>query len=513
MATTTNHYDLIVLGSDVAGLVCAALVARRGKRVLVLPHGAAEGTYRIAGRTLPLDTAPVVHMGTSPVRRVFHELGLLQQVRRQHAAVEEFVHVALPRERLDLLPGGANFEAEALRCWPEDSVQEAWALAERWGRATDDVLEQLLTSENTLAADGFWGRRFLSRIASQLPGPDVDELAPLPSDHPLRSTYRSPEPWLTSLTPSQLGKAARLRLGRLWFQGPEELDGGMPRLRELLLQRIELHSGEVKRDLRVADLLVKRGKIAGVSLLGKRDRYGCDHMILATDPHRLLDGTFHAEGMPKSLVGLLSSIETVAARFVMHLEIGRRGLSPGLAGMVLSLGDDGQEHGIGHTYLRLEPEPEGGDASEDGEPAPVRHLSVTRIVDPEADLGNLREQVLDDLDRQGVLPFCRPHIRWIHSPHDGRGITDGKGRADPDAPPDAEVALPMAPIYRSGREPSLGVGVLPTSSGLRGLYFASRLTLPGLGLEGEFVSGTMAASVIASPAKSPFSRSPLLSKA
>ena len=60
---TTNHYDLIVLGTDFAGLVAAALVARRGKRVLVIPHGPIDGRYRLARRGFSLDTAPLVHLG------------------------------------------------------------------------------------------------------------------------------------------------------------------------------------------------------------------------------------------------------------------------------------------------------------------------------------------------------------------------------------------------------------------------------------------------------------------
>ena len=55
--------------------------------------------------------------------------------------------------------------------------------------------------------------------------------------------------------------------------------------------------------------------------------------------------------------------------------------------------------------------------------------------------------------------------------------------------------------------------MVPQASGLRGLHFASRLTLPGLGLEGEFAAGMAAAGLVASPAKSPFSRSGLISKA
>jgi hypothetical protein len=325
-------------------------------------------------------------------------------------------------------------------------------------------------------------------------------------------------PWLQHVTPVQLGKAAALRLCGLWNAGPEDLAQGERQLRKLLLQRIELHSGEVKRDLRVGEVLVRRGRVVGATLLGKRDRYGCDHMIVACDPRRLLDGTFLPESLPKSLATGLASITTIAHRYVMHIEIDERGLSPALAGMIVCLpepatdprrdDDDDEadgwgEHGVGLTYIRVEP----------GSEEHLRRLSITHIVPAGASLETMREQILDELDERGILPFCRPYIRFLHSPHDDREATDGRGNPLEHLGPGSAMALPMTPVYGMHGDPVLGVGMLPHGSGLRALHLASRLTLPGLGLEGEFAAGTAAAGLVANPAKTPFSRSPLLSRA
>lgn len=517
MALTTNHYDLVVVGPDVAGLVAAALVARRNKRVLVIPHGSAEGSVRLGGLVLPLDTAPVVHMGTAPVQRAFQELGLWQQIRRDQGLVEGMVHWVLPRQRLDVVPPDGRFADETAREWPEDPVADAWSLLRRWTDATDEMLDQLLTSDNALVADGFWSRRFLQRVASQLPGKNVDELEPLPQEHPLRAAARAIEPWLQHLSPAQLGKAASLRLMGLWAKGPGDVPRGLPHIRKALLQRIELHSGEVKPDLRVAELQIRRGKVVGLSLLGKRDRYGCDHVIVAMDPRRLLQGMLPAEHVPKPLTASAQAIVPVAYRFVMHAEIDERGLSPALAGTAVCLpapehpitpADSSSRatwaaHGVGHTYLRV------GAGSREG----VKRLSITRVIAPGEDVLTLRERVLEELDLRGVLPFCHDHIGLLYSPHDGRDATDGRGRPRADIGPGSAMQVPMDPLYAVTGEPSLGVGVLPHGSGIKNLHFAGRLTLPGLGLEGEFAAGTMAAGLVAAPAKSPFSRSPLLSKA
>ncbi|MEM6995488.1 MAG: hypothetical protein AAF721_33570 [Myxococcota bacterium] len=512
MASTTNHYDLIVLGNDLAGLVAAALVSRRGKRVLVMPHGPAAGVYRLGGRVLPLDTAPVVHLATPPVERVFTELGLWQQIRRQDTRVEGLVHLVLPEQRLDVEPGGDNWPQETEREWPGDPVEEAWSLRSRWGEATDAVLDELLSAEHALVADGFWSRRFLTRVGGQLPGTDVDDLEPLAAGHPLRRAAQAAEPWLLGLTPAQLGKAAALRLFGQWQAGPHDVPEGMPYIRKSLLQRVELHSGEVKPDLRVAELQIKRGRVIGVSLLGKRDRYGCDHMIVATDPRRLLDDTLPRDQIPKPLAATLSSIEPVAQRYVLHLEVDERGLSPAFSGMAMCVPmQDGPfavdpawaEHGVGMTYVRL------AAGSREG----LRRVSITRVARAGADLTRLRERVLDELDVRGVLPFCREHIELMHSPHDGLDACDGRGAPLPELSPDAGMPLVPDSIDALHGSPSLGLGVLPHASGIKNLCFAGRLTLPGLGLEGEFAAGTMAAGLVAPPAKSPFSRSGLLKRA
>jgi len=516
VAQTTNHYDLVVLGQDVAGLVAAALVARRNKRVLVMPQGPVEGVVRLGPRVFPLDTAPVVHMGSPALRRVFQELGLWQQIRRDYRVIEGMIHWALPKQRLDLLPSAGRFTEETQREWPDDPIEEAWSLRGRWAEATDELLDQLLTSDNALVADGFWSRRFLSRVASQLPPRDLDELAPLAPEHPLRPAARAVEPWLQHLSPAQLGKAASLRLAGLWDKGPSDVPRGLAQIRKALLQRIQLHSGEVKPDLRVAEFQIKRGRVAGLSLLGKRDRYGCDHMIVSTDPRRLVEGILPAEYVPKPLANTTQAIVPVAHRFVMHTEIDERGLSPALAGTVVCVpehptttaGESSSRvswsvHGVGHTFLRV------GPGSGEG----LRRISITRIIAPGEDLRSLRERTLHELDVRGVLPFCRDHMRLQWSPHDGREATDGRDRPRTDLGPASAMQLPMEAIYRVDGEPSLGVGVLPHGSGIKNLHFAGRLTLPGLGLEGEFAAGTMAAGMVAAPAKSPFSRSPLLSRA
>ncbi len=510
MATVTNHYDLIVLGADLAGLVAAALVARRGKRVLVVPHGPIDGTYRLGSGTLPLTTAPVIHMHTAPVRRTFQELGLWQQVRREPGRLEDLIHVVLDGARLDLEPGLLNTGTEVEREWPDDEVAEAMDTRHQWAAQTDEILDEILGEEGALSADSFWNRRFLVRVAQRLPRPDLDELGALAPGHPLRVAAQLAEPWLTDLTPNQLGKAASLRLAAVWGRGPEDLPRGEARMREILMQRIELHSGEIKTEVRVGDLVFRRGKLTGITLLGKEERYGAGHLIVAGDPRRFLhEGPFVPDQLPRAAHGTLAALADVAQRYVLHLEVDPLGLSPALGGMALCapIGVDGANlrtnHGIGTTTLRI------GPGSHEG----LRRVSVTRVVAPDESLHDLRERIVDDLDTRGVLPFMRKHVDLIHSPHDGRPATDGSGDPVPGLSSTIEDRLPMHPLVGVATPPVLGVGILPQATGLKNLFFATRLGLPGLGLEGQFATGAMAAGLVVPRGRTRLSRSSFLKRA
>jgi len=523
---TTNHYDLIVLGAEIAGLVAAALAARRGKRVLVMPLGTATGTYRLGSHILDFEDVPVVHMGTPPVRRVFAELGLMHQVRREHGPIDGPVHFALADERIDLAPAEADLVPRALRAWPTAAVEAAWDLRARWIRAVDELFDELLDADASLVADGFWSRRFLARVEAQLPGPATDELEPLQPLHPLRDVPRAVEPWLAHLARRQLGKAAALRLGGLWSRGPEDVPEGLRRVRRTLLQRIELHSGDVKPDLRVAEILTRRGRVSGIALLGKRDHYGCDHLIVASDPRELLRLGVDTAPIPRAAAHATAPLHTAALRVTLHAVVRDVGLSPAIAGPVVVTPDDvpdddprphaplGARHGdalavhdergagVGASYVRVGPGP-----SED-----TRHVRITRVVAPDEPLDDLRELVLDELDERGVLPFIHDHVLWMHSPHDGREVTDGHGRVIPGLGTATAMNATPPAIYGAHEPPSLGIGLLPLTTAIRNLVLASRATLPGLGLEGEFAAGAMAAGLTASAGRSPFRRPILLGR-
>ena len=63
----TNFYDVIVCGAELAGLVAAALLARRGLRVLLLGHDTDRPSFDAGGVALSRGPALLPALESQPV--------------------------------------------------------------------------------------------------------------------------------------------------------------------------------------------------------------------------------------------------------------------------------------------------------------------------------------------------------------------------------------------------------------------------------------------------------------
>ena len=81
---STSYYDIVVVGTDLAGLVFAAQAARAGYRTLVLGHEGRPGTYPI-GDAIGLRELPLLYgfETSNLLRGIFRDLGLYHEMRNR----------------------------------------------------------------------------------------------------------------------------------------------------------------------------------------------------------------------------------------------------------------------------------------------------------------------------------------------------------------------------------------------------------------------------------------------
>ena len=280
----SSYYDVIVLGTGVSALTSAALLAKRGFRVLVLGQQSPAPDYRLGKWRLPRQPFAFTATHTPLGRRILGELGLAQSLRRKAQALEPALQLALPGHRLDLFGSELELEREFEREFPEVKrpiLDFLRRVAER-AAATDALFER----DITWPPDSLFERRELARLGARLglgsEGPDR-LLGELPEAHPFRCAVRAllsfgvhAEP--TSLTALQI---TRVLNGRV--REPQAFEGGLAGLCELLSEKIRAHSGHLRLEERASQIGVRRAAVSGVRLFGSDEELGCASVIAAGD--------------------------------------------------------------------------------------------------------------------------------------------------------------------------------------------------------------------------------------
>jgi phytoene dehydrogenase-like protein len=461
----SHYYDVIVLGSEMAGALAGALLARRGFRVLVARVPEEEDdAYPEAGHTLFRSVQPLLGIDGPAWRRILVELNLQQSLRRRLVPQRPPFQVILPDARLDGEAERATSEIDRELPDGREPLEAFFARAETLGK----ILDPLLAQDVTLPPDGFWERRELGRIRPHLP-PHESDLLPGASAS-ARAYAFAPAALAGDLVPP--GPVAYLRQHDQWRHGVFRLPGGRDALRKLIHDRIQTHSGEVT-SLVIRELALKRGKIIGVVTHPRGETLGCGFVIAAMTTEKLC--ALLGDEAPKRLKEAAQEIRPAAWRYVQNIVLSAEGLPEGMSENVFVLGDPAAPLD-GPNAIALHPL----DVEEAGR-AGLQVVALARTQDPRA-LPALGEAVRARL-REQLMPFLDRHLVNVHSPHEG------------DAP------RPMEPVYEADEPGPLGVGATAIATGIKGLLMVGRQTLPGLAQEGELAAAWGAARLISQSEK------------
>src|SRR5579864_9148715 len=180
-----KHYDVAVIGTSIGALACAALLARRSWRVLVLGQGHRPALYSHAGLPLARRNFTLLASASPAFGRILVELAQSQTFRRRTQTLDPMLQALLPGRRIDLPPDTTLFAREIDREFPEVRrvVDELYAELARVNAAADATFEKDLV----WPPGSFWERRETQRTAALLPhfdGPRTPSLlAEFPRDH------------------------------------------------------------------------------------------------------------------------------------------------------------------------------------------------------------------------------------------------------------------------------------------------------------------------------------------
>ena len=482
----TNFYDVIVCGGETSGLVAAALPARRGFRVLVVADEPEQAAFDAAGASLSRAPALLPPLDDPQVARIFKELDCVAVVKRR-APATPFVRLAVGTQQLDLGPEPAAGEREIRRAFGATAPMLTAAIErlDTLGR----MAEPILATAMTLPPAGFWERRELGRLESLLPRAGHDPLGPLATDHPFRAMAAAPAALTTGLAPSDVGLVTEARAFALARRGLHLVDGGLAALQELLLQRIETFGGERRRRLEPLAVVMRRGRAVGLQVSPRDEKIGCQWLLWAGSSASLR-ATLGPSAPPVRARARPPALRVGGYRYALSLIVAPQGVPTGTPSRLLAIADPSrplvEDNAIAVTVGRP------GAREPDRIPLWIECAVPAHLVDAGPSyLRSLRGRLLQTLER--LWPDLARNILLVASPYDGLGAqwvgeaaaADGKAAK---ATSSAVAGVPP-PLYARAATGPFDVIGLPHATGVKNLLLVGRENLPGLGLEGELVSG------------------------
>ena len=294
MLNTSRRYDVIVIGAGLEGLLCAALLAKRGKQVIVLEESPTPGgaSFRITKSGYTFIKGPTLFLGFERdglYDRLFTELGLsLSMLKREGLLFRKTqppLQIVLPDHRLDYFTEPGELLEELKREFP-DQVQELkafWSEMEQWEQIIRPRMHQAQRVNPLTARDWIQELRDRMRYSSAVRTLRRQRAGAFLNRHGLAPEIRRGlELLLLIFVGKTMDKATGLDLTHLLGLIQREMitiSGGIPRLSELLVKVIQEHHGDVVYRQQAAEILLRHRCPDGVRTVDGETVHGTS-MIL-----------------------------------------------------------------------------------------------------------------------------------------------------------------------------------------------------------------------------------------
>jgi phytoene dehydrogenase-like protein len=468
----SNTYDLIVLGDDLAALVCGTLCARRGMRTLVLGSDR-PARYMLGPHKLPIEPMLWPVGPGSAAERVVKELHAEMALRRKLREPKLAAQLVAPDLRIDLGPDRMAAELGRELGPSSDAVLARW----QRGRDLARMIDPLFASEHAYPGVGFFERRETAKLSEQAHDAAAAWWAECETD-PNAKLWRMLG--AIALRHPSAPPAAIARALDAWHAGPPSLRGDGDAIRELLVEKLTTAGGELRSGT-VTDASVSWGKLASVTLQNG-DEIGAGQVVASKTPIELVE--LLGKKAPKKLTELADAMKLVGYRYTFNIVIDEAGIPEHMAPTVAVIADPDQEP-VGDAAFSIHL----GESDDSGRVVATiaAVLPATEPLDADraaAKCSALRAGLWKRLG--DVMPFFEKHLVLAHSPFEPNPPHVPGGRGSYDVP--RNLPLAMAPVWQDNEHATY-------LTGLKNLTLTGEQILPAYGTEGALVSGWSAAKI------------------
>ncbi|HOU53777.1 MAG TPA: hypothetical protein PLQ97_07595 [Myxococcota bacterium] len=481
-----SSYDVVIIGTDLPGLVFGALAAKKGYRVLVLGHGGQDNIYDFRG--FQFVRRPHLLFGvldSNPIREVFRELALAPEMRNLPRPMNPICHVVLPDARVELTHMKGILEEEIQREFPGKVA------------VLRDFLSQAAEAEKDLEAffrdlpplppgtiREWWHGRAHRKVLEAVRRRFREQVAPLLAEDPrLRSLVAAPLTLMSGLDDPLEVPLPALRLVNHLFRGFHFVEWGLDSLKALFVDRVKANSGDVRPQDSVDMMLVRRGEIREVELRGRQETIGANLVVLAGDQGALLD-LIPEEGQKKRYRQKVERLAPSHHLVTVNVGVDRDAIPEGMAQTAFVVGNPREPlEGPNLLCVQVDPAMQPLDMVQRDQAtiAISGRLPAGSFDGKPSSLAGFGRDLLQRV--QTLMPFLEEHTQvsaissvGIH-PRSGDTVVEPAG---------------LVPFWSETHKRSLGLATWPLRTAYRNVLFLGEGAAGPLGFEGAFIAGLQA---------------------
>lgn len=476
-----QYADILILGTDLAGLITGAFLAKRGLAITVLNF---EKDVSLEKKNIQPNL--ITHLESRLFKSILGRLSILDHELNIVSRLEVPYQAVLPRHRIDVFRDREKLYRELRREFPQDfeNVKAFYETMDHFDATLDsEKLQELILPKGIRARWRF--KKFVKQTGLDQ---RVSELvAKLGADREVQSFFEG-QLKLLSQTHSenpftyQIAKSLSNENCILF-----EVKGGIGHLKKLFLDKIEAYNGRVKNEAQIEKVDFEKRRVKGVQLGGFEGMIGCRYMLW-NDEIRGLTNYLPKNWRTRRLRARIEGIHPQFYHFSIQYQVDPNVIPVGMRENVILIGDPEAEL-TGTNFLHLNIYHPAQNEAEGLAFLTVSYLlEAEKLHEPATYFDELHARITEALHR--LMPFSEGKIR-MHFPLEGK------------APEDTEMLFPMEKtdfeIFRENATANPIYGVFPQNFGglfplshrtpYKNLLLTSPELLAALGFEGKFLLG------------------------